>query len=1111
MLRRHGSSCGTRGKGTSVLEVACGPSPHTPSSSQSARTGRSPGPWQRLYGPETSHAARLDGPRMLKMKLPPRKSSAYKASDEEEDEEEEERGMYSRPSGPLQRESVYEWFVQSLGPAQRLEFACGLLDLCNPLELRFLGSCLEDLARKDCHYLRDCESRANGLAGEPELGDLSDRTARSRLIVYLALLSSENREVAGRLYRLLLLPAMGMERLLGGWEDGERKPAEIAASREELLLLFTMASLHPAFSFHQRVTLRERLDQLREAMSRKSRLEGNVQEYLPNHERNVVDGSIGTYNGVNTTPRILQQEAVHIENISLKYAQRRRAEKNSEYTFEVTWSDNSKTSVTKSYRELVEFLLTLPKELSNEHIDKTIIDALHLGKRREEHSDLEPIIQQIFSSPSQALLRNQRVCKFFHNNRTETGHPSHVLAGSKFCKTSEDSSETSSQEEDGMHHTTGYKKSGKSLVTNYVPVKSSSGDAVHISHPEQNGTDWRKNDCRDPQHPLRYINDRYQQRTLEKCSSRLVRRENTERSNQKVDGRSTCRANGIKSSQNIRVASVKDPTLEVGSGHETCGETSSESYSSPPSPRHNRRESFESEEEKDRDTDSNSEDSSKHVHGFPTFASVNTSSAKLSDHLTSNESIDSLNSRTFTQFQTLLPTLHCMMPTNVEKMEPGHPLPTEGKTLGMIVSPVSMPPVRELIHQSSLGIGVATVASAIGEPGKCIDILTPPMPVPSTFLPRNCSPSSPALQMSVQRLKVPTQGSVEACTVNGSTQTNMGLGTANAGFISIHNHGGFTASPVTASEPLSKPISQVASLNQVVPHLDGNMGIASPAANVKLVLSGTNLTPAPSTIPYPLSGPSLPSGVLPTPNTNVLNAAAPAAAQPTNNCIGQVQSAVPLTVPTHSPGPAPSPSPALTHSTAQSDSTSFISAAVGNTSTNGTLLSPQQMSTGTCGSCGRRCGCGVPMGNYYYPNPVPGQMFTRVPFPFPMPSICNSTYLNQAHQSNGTHYPVFLHQPPYTNGLMHEPVLGGQANYGMQQMAGFARLYPIYPATNVVGNANGSVAKKNGNISCFNCGVAGHYAQDCKQPSMEANQQGTFRLRYAPLLNPSHDSLDSAD
>ena len=41
-------------------------------------------------------------------------------------------------------------------------------------------------------------------------------------------------------------------------------------------------------------------------------------------------------------------------------------------------------------------------------------------------------------------------------------------------------------------------------------------------------------------------------------------------------------------------------SLDIGSGHDTCGETSSESYSSPSSPRHDGRESFESEEEKDR-------------------------------------------------------------------------------------------------------------------------------------------------------------------------------------------------------------------------------------------------------------------------------------------------------------------------------------------------------------------------------------------------------------------------------------------------------------------------------------------------------------------------------
>ncbi|XP_075069052.1 zinc finger CCHC domain-containing protein 2 isoform X3 [Mixophyes fleayi] len=1073
---------------------------------------------------------------MLKMKLPQRKSK-HRASDEEEDEEEERAasvGMCSRPCplrdcpattksvpgpGSLQREAVYEWFVQSLGPAQRLEFVCGLLDLCNPLELRFLGSCLEDLARKDCHYLRDYETRANGLGGEPGfglqqlLGDLCDPVSRSKLIVYLALLSSENRDVAGRLYRLLLLPAIGTEGLLGIWEQENREP------REELLLLFTMASLHPAFSFHQRVTLRERLEQLREAMCRKSRSEENIHEYLSRGEK-PVDVSKGTRNGVSATTHNLQQEAVHIENINIKHVQRRRADKSSDYTFEVNWSDNSRTSVTKSYRELVEFLLTLPRELSNENIDKTILDALQLGKKREElqYSDLEPIVKQIFSSPSQDLLQNHRVYKFFQDSPIESGLPNtgHLHSGPKYCKSQEDSPETSSQEEDVMHHMTVHKKpAGKCPVANFVATKNSPSDGTNVPHTEQNGTIWRKNNGTEAPHFQHYLNVGHQH-TLDKPNSQQVGRETTERNHfPKADGRSIYKANRVKPSQNTRTSTLKDPTLEVGSGHETCGETSSESYSSPPSPRHNRRESFESEDEKDRDTDSNSEDSTKHVPGFTTFSAVKPSAAKLSNHLGSNEEStleESLDNSNFPPF-SLVPTLHCVMPSGTEKLEPGLPpsLPTEGKTLSLLVTPVSMSPVREGFHQSSLGIGVPTVATPSRESEKCIEILTSSLPVPSTFLPRNCQPSSPALHMPIQRLKIPTQGPAETCTVNGSTQTSLGLGSANAGFISFYSPGGFTASPVTASDPQTKPISQVVSLNQVVPHLDGNAGAMPPTTNLKLVFPATNLSSAPSSVPYPLSGPSLPSGVLPTPNASVLNTAA--ASQPANGGLGLVQPTIPLTVPTHSTGPAPSPSPALTHSTAQSDSTSFISAAVGNTSTNGTILPPQQMGSGACGSCGRRCSCGnsgVPVGSYYYPNPITGQMYTRVP-PFMIPSICNNTYLSQAHQSNGTQFPVFLHQTPYTTGLIHDPVLGGQANYGMQQMASFARLYPVYPATNVVGNSNGSVAKKNGNISCFNCGVTGHYAQDCKQPPMEANQQGTFRLRYAPLPNPSHDSLDSAD
>ncbi|KAM3927969.1 zinc finger CCHC domain-containing protein 2 isoform 1-T1 [Leptodactylus fuscus] len=1008
---------------------------------------------------------------MLRMKLPQRKKPPS-ASDEED--EGELLGMCSRPCslrdpqtdgvpGSLQRETVYEWFVRTLSPAHRLEFACGLLDLCNPLELRFLGSCLEDLARKDCHYLRDYESKANSLAGDI-LGDLGDPVARSRLIVYLALLSSENRDVAGRLYRLLL-PAMETERLLEGWEQDseEREP------REELLLLSTMASLHPAFSFHQRVTLRERLASLREALCRRGRPEENIHEYLPSSDGHVLDGSIGTQNGVGATAHNIQQEAVHIESINVKYVQRRRADKNSDYTFEVNWSDNSRTSVTKSYRELLEFLLMLPKELSNENLDKTILEALQLGKNREEsqYFDLESVLKKIFSSPSQALLQNQKVYNFFQNTQAEHTHSSnHLQTCSKYCKSPEDSSETSSQEEDVMHHASVYKKSGKCSVTNFIATKSSPCDGTRVPHGEQNGKDWSRNKCTSEH----YLSVGHQ-RPVDKLILHPVGRDSSDRNAQKPNGRTIYKANGVKPPPNFRILACKD-------------------------------------------TDSNSEDSTKPISGFTTLGAVKASTAKLSEHLNNdNNTTETINNSKFPHFH-LLPSLHCAMPSGADKLEHGIPssIPSDGKPLGMIISPVSMSPVREVFHQNSPGIVAPSAASVVGEPEKCIDLLASTLPLPSTFLPRNCQPSSPALHIPVHRMKLPTQGPSDNCTLNGSPQTNLGLGTATSGFISINSPSGFPASPVTASDPLAKPISQIASLNQVGPHLDGSAGTLPANTNMKLVLSATHLPTAPSTVAFPLSVPTLANGAVPSPNPNGLNGSVTAAVtQPVSGSIAQLQS-IPPTIPTHSPGPAPSPSPALTHSTAQSDSTSFISAAVGNTSTNGTLPPPQQMGQGACGSCGRRCGCGnsggLPFGNFYYPNPITGQMYTRVP-PLFIPSLCNNSYLNQAHQSNGTQFPVFLHQAPYTNGLMHDPVLGGQANYGMQQMASFARLYPMYPANNVVSNTNGSVTKKNGNISCYNCGINGHYAQDCKQPSMEACQQGTFRLRYPP--NPSNDSLDSAD
>uniref|UniRef100_A0A8C5WD57 Zinc finger CCHC-type containing 14 n=1 Tax=Leptobrachium leishanense TaxID=445787 RepID=A0A8C5WD57_9ANUR len=158
--------------------------------------------------------------------------------------------MVEKQRCPVQRDGVYRWF-SALSSSHRIEFLCGLLDLCIPLELRFLGCCLEDLARKDYHCLRDAEIRANNPADLATLTNLTDEVVRSKLLVCLALLGCDNREAAGVLCRTLthsdsIINNSGLQLSEGRTGD-------------EFLLLFTMATNHPAFSFNQRQLLRKEL------------------------------------------------------------------------------------------------------------------------------------------------------------------------------------------------------------------------------------------------------------------------------------------------------------------------------------------------------------------------------------------------------------------------------------------------------------------------------------------------------------------------------------------------------------------------------------------------------------------------------------------------------------------------------------------------------------------------------------------------------------------------------------------------------------------------------------------------------------------------------------
>lgn len=195
----------------------------------------------------------------------------------------------------LDKESVFEWFGLHLNPADRVEFMCGLLHMCQPLELRFLGSYLEDLARKDYHVLRDFEFRANSPSDLGLLTDALDPVVRSKLLVCLSLLGSDSRECAGILFRILrhVEPSLFCKRhdysapasrdqfpppRPGGSAHGRAEqscalPATDTPTGplEQLALLFTMASLHPAFHFHQRETVRGQLDKIELALEEQRR------------------------------------------------------------------------------------------------------------------------------------------------------------------------------------------------------------------------------------------------------------------------------------------------------------------------------------------------------------------------------------------------------------------------------------------------------------------------------------------------------------------------------------------------------------------------------------------------------------------------------------------------------------------------------------------------------------------------------------------------------------------------------------------------------------------------------------------------------------------------
>lgn len=145
------------------------------------------------------------------------------------------------------KEDLVVWF-KNLESYRRIDVMCTLLNLCLPFELRFLGTCLEELGRRDAQDLRGIELRVNNPqdfntdVGSFQTGQPTDIKMRRKMALYLALMRACNRTGVNELYKTL-----------DRWGDRDFTKFSDGDPLQELLLVYTMATNHPVFSFEQRL------------------------------------------------------------------------------------------------------------------------------------------------------------------------------------------------------------------------------------------------------------------------------------------------------------------------------------------------------------------------------------------------------------------------------------------------------------------------------------------------------------------------------------------------------------------------------------------------------------------------------------------------------------------------------------------------------------------------------------------------------------------------------------------------------------------------------------------------------------------------------------------
>ncbi|XP_025058872.1 zinc finger CCHC domain-containing protein 14 isoform X3 [Alligator sinensis] len=945
----------------------------------------------------------------------------------------------------LQRDGVYRWFSELPSP-QRVEFLCGLLDLCIPLELRFLGACLEDLARKDYHSLRDSEIKANNPADLGNLTNLTDEVVRSKLLISLALLGSAHREAAGVLFRTLthidsVIHNYGLQLNEGRTGD-------------EFLLLFTMASNHPAFSFHQKQVLRKELTQIQNIMASTSKTPGpstlntvatypGCHKVAPRSETPINSVSNSLENALHTSAHSIEESLpkrpsgkhskVNVEKVELKGLAHKKNERN-EYSFEVLWSDSSVTLVTKSSAEVTEFISKLSQLYPEENLEKFIPclagpDSFYLDRN---HMDLESDLSPQAPQPQEQngildWLRKLRLHKYYPVFKQ--------LTMEKFLSlTEEDLNKFESL-------TMGAKKKLKTQL-----------------ELEKEKSEKR---CLNPTAPS------------------------------SVTGSGVARVpptTHIGPLQNIRGNHAAELRVDVDQpSHPLPREGSSSEYSSSsssPMGIHTREESSDSAEENERRLEIHLDGSEKEK------------PVMLLNHFTSSSA---------------RPTAQVLPVQNDVGSNPsGH------HTLSMQVMPAAsthITPSRMLnsVHKSERGNTEMKLLSLLSleERNKVSPGARSSIKMEKSFGNTVVDVTPTSSHQPLQVLSGVPENSSPASTINFGHRTKVVHASSLDRVIKTPQQPALIVETSTAPSVTSSTVFQMARppmkllVSSSVPTDSAIAGQTSCSSNMQITMSPAIINPRTA---------------LYTANTKVAFSAMssmPVAPMPGSFCANNntaSSSSHPSTSFANMANlpscPVPSSSPTLSsaaennfYSSSSSSSSSNSNSSSGSA---GNIPVPnqnhhhhhhqqQQQPPGcmVCSSCGCSGNCGssgltVSYANYFQ-HPFSGpSMFT---FPFlPFNPLCSNGYINTQQYNSSTTFPM-VHSP-YNSGLTPDSVMSGQSAFAVPPMQNFmAGTAGVYQAQGMMGTSNGSNHKKNGNLSCYNCGASGHRAQDCKQPPMDFNRQ----------------------